>query len=112
MAKVKTTTSSEHSRKIRPALTPESEENQMMSLAVDLAKKQLLDGTASSQVITHFLKLASSKEKREAEMLESQIELLKAKTKALESAQRGEELFVNALNAMKSYTGHGDSDEY
>ena len=61
MAKVKSTDSSDRSRKIRPALTPEARENQMISLAVDLAEKQLMEGTASSQVITHYLKLGSTK---------------------------------------------------
>ena len=75
-------------RKLRPALTPEAEENQMISLAVDLAKKQLMEGTASSQVITHFLKLGSSKEKLEREKLEKENELLRAKTEALQSAKK------------------------
>lgn len=78
----------------------------MISLAVDLAEKQLLDGTASSQVITHFLKLGSTKERIEKEILEEQKELLKAKTEALQSAKRIEELYKNALDAMRSYSGN------
>lgn len=102
------------SRKKRPALTPEARENQMIALAVDLAEKQLLDGSASSQVITHYLKLGSTKERIEKEIMEKQKELLEAKTQSLQSAQKIEELYLNALNAMKNYSGQndGDSDEY
>jgi len=69
MKKAKAVTSSESSRKMRPALSPEARENQLVSLAVDLAEKQLRDGTATSQVITHYLKLGSTKEKIEKEIL-------------------------------------------
>lgn len=92
-------------RRRPPATTPEARENQMISLAVDLAEKQLEKGTASSQVITHFLKLGSVREKLEKEMLEQQKELLKAKTEAIHSGKRVEDLYVNALNAMRAYTG-------
>ena len=94
-----------------PATTPEARENQMISLAVDLAEKQLADGTASSQVITHFLKLASSKERIEKEILAEQKKLIVAKTDAIQSAKRVEELYVNALNAMRTYTGASGGDE-
>ena len=93
-------------RKIRPALTPEARENQMIALAVDLAEKQLLEGTASSQVITHYLKLGTTKEKLEREILEKQKALIEAKTENLQSAKRIEELYKNALDAMKNYSGH------
>ena len=96
-----------------PAKTPEARENQMINLAVDLAEKQLLDGTASSQVITHFLKLGSTKDKIEKEILQEQKELLKAKTEAIQSAKRVEELYENALNAMRSYSGQApQGDDY
>ena len=112
MAKVKSTDSSERSRKIRPALTPEARENQMISLAVDLAEKQLMEGTASSQVITHYLKLGSTKERLEKEKLEEENKLLRARTEALQSAKKSEELFEEAIKAMRSYSGNGDPDEY
>ena len=114
MAKVKKTDSSGSSRKIRPALTPEARENQMISLAVDLAEKQLMEGTASSQVITHYLKLGSTKERLEKEKLAEENKLLKARTEALQSAKRVEELYADAISAMKRYSGngHGDEDEY
>ena len=95
----------------RPALTPEARENQMIALAVDLAEEQLRNGTASSQVVTHYLKLGSSKEKLEKEILEKQKELIEAKTQTLQSAQRVEELYSNALSAMKKYSRHEESYE-
>jgi len=112
MKKAKAVTSSESSRKMRPALSPEARENQLVSLAVDLAEKQLRDGTASSQVITHYLKLGSTKERIEKEILEKQKELIEAKTQSLQSAQRIEELYKNALDAMRNYSGQGDPDDY
>jgi len=101
----------EPAKKMRPALTPEARESQMISLAVDLAEKQLLEGTASAQVITHYLKLGATTARLEKEKLERENELLKAKTKALESAERVEELYANAINAMKNYSGYGSEEE-
>ena len=112
MAKVKAASSSSSTRKRRPALTPESRENQMIALAVDLAEKQLMEGTASSQVITHFLKLGSSKAELEREKLAMENELIRAKTESIQSQKKMEEVYLNALNAMKRYSGHGDDDEY
>lgn len=82
----------------------------MISLAIDLAKKQLIEGTASSQVIAHFLKLGSTRDRLEREKLEKENELLRAKTEALQSAQRVEELYTNALNAMRRYSGEEEFD--
>lgn len=110
MQKARTASSSNSQKKMRPALTPEARENQLISLAVDLAEKQLMEGTASSQVITHYLKLGSTKERIEREILEKQKELIEAKTQNLQSAKRVEELYENALSAMRNYSGHGDSD--
>lgn len=113
MAKVKSESSS---KKLRPALTPEARENQLISLAVDCAEQQLRDGTASSQVLTHFLKLATAKANLEKEKLERENELLKAKTESLQSAKRVEELYENAIIAMRNYSGQGnggdDDDDY
>ncbi len=88
-----------------PATTPESRENQMISLAVELAESQLADGTASAQVISHYLKLGSSRERLEQERLGKENVLLDAKTEAIASGKRVEELYVTALNAMRSYAG-------
>ena len=98
-------------RKIQPALTPEARENQMISLAVDLAEQQLIDGTASAQVITHYLKLGTAKERLEREKLQKENELLIAKTKALESAERIEQLYAEAMQAFKSHGDIGDYEE-
>ena len=108
MAKVKT---SEPVKKIRPALTPEARENQMISLAVDLAEKQLQEGTASSQVITHYLKLGSMRERLEREKLAEENKLLRAKTKSIEEAADMKDLYANAIKAMARYSGNGDDDE-
>ncbi len=98
-------------RKIHPARSPEARENQIISLAMDLAEQQLIDGTASSQVITHFLKLGSTKEKIEKEILEKQKELIAAKTESLQSAKRIEELYEKAMDAMRDYRGQDDSND-
>ncbi|WP_443794514.1 hypothetical protein [Dialister hominis] len=92
-------------------MSVEARENQMIALAVDLAEKQLMEGTASSQVITHYLKLGSTKERLEKEMMEEQKKLLKAKTEALESAAEIKELYENALSAMREYSGHGGDEQ-
>lgn len=82
----------------------------MISLAVDLAEKQLLEGTASSQVITHFLKLGSTKAQVEKELLERQRDLAAAKTDSLKSQQKIEELYTEAMAAMRRYNGQEDLD--
>ena len=111
-AKVRKVSSSDTKSKYRPALTPEARENQLISLATNLAEQQLMDGTASSQVITHYLKLGTAKSQLELEKLKRENELLRAKTESIESSKRVEELYMNALNAMKNYSGHGgDSND-
>lgn len=112
MARVKKSDASGPYKKIRPALTPEARENQLISLAVDLAEQQLRDGTASSQVITHYLKLGTTRERLEKELLEREVELKKAKTESIQSAERIEKLYSEAITAMRNYGGRGDPDEY
>ncbi len=112
-ATAKGTKTSESTTSIRPPITPEAQENLMISLAIQCAEKQLRDGTASSQVITHYLKLGSSKEKIEKEILEKQKELIEAKTKNLNSSNEAKELYSRALVAFRKYSGAGDEeDEY
>ena len=111
MPKTKARKQSDVPEKMRPALSPEARENQLISLAVDLAEEQLRDGTASAQVVTHFLKLASQKEKLEREKLDSENRLLQAKIEALQSAQRVEEIYSEALRALIIYSGK-DQVEY
>jgi hypothetical protein len=95
-----------------PADTPEARENQLISAAVNLAEKQLLEGTASPSVITHYLRLASGRERLEREKLERENEVLRAKAEALESNRRTEELYSQAIEAMRSYSGLSDIDDY
>jgi uncharacterized protein YcaQ len=98
-------------RRRAPATTPEARENQLISAAIDLAEKQILEGTASSQVISHFLKLGSTKERIEKEILKEQKKLITAKTEAIQSQKKTEELYKNALDAMRSYSGRGGSED-
>lgn len=88
-----------------PASTPEERESQLIAAAVDLAEQQLRDGTATSQVITHYLKLGSTRERLEQERLDRENQLLDAKVDAMASAKRIEELYETALDAMRSYAG-------
>ena len=104
---------SDRVRKGRPALTPEARENQLIALAMNAAEQQLLDGTASSQVITHFLKLGTVKEQLEMEKIKRENTLLDAKVEALKSSRHIEELMEQALMAMRDYSGNsndGDDD--
>ena len=111
MAKA-TTKPTGNTRKTRPAINPEARESQMIAKAIDLAERQLEEGTASSQVITHFLKLGTERERLERERLAEENRLLKAKTKAIEEAAEIKVLYENALKAMRNYSGNGDPDEY
>lgn len=112
MAKGKVQTPPNPSPNRRPAIDPEARQNQMIALAVDLAEQQLRDGTASSQVITHYLKQSSIREQLENERLREENKLLRAKTEQLKSEKRSEELIEEALKAFKNYAGQGDPDEY
>lgn len=105
-------TKTEDIRNIRPALTPEAREGQLIALATDLVEKRLLAGTATSQEVVHFLRLGSMREKLERERLENENILLRAKTEALESQARTEELYANAIRAMQKYSSSGEYDEY
>ena len=108
---VRKANSSSSAKASRPALTPEARENQLVSLAVNLAEQQLRDGTASSQVITHYLKLGSTTAKLENEQLKRENAVLRAQTENLESVKHVEELYANAINALRNYGGQGECDE-
>lgn len=103
--------SSSNNGRMRPALTPEARENQLIALAINLAEKQLMEGTASSQVITHYLKLGSTRERLEKEILEKQKDLMEAKTQNLNTLSRMDELYENARRAIMRYNGKEDSEE-
>lgn len=102
------------SRPLRPATTPEGREAQLVSLAFDLVEQRIRDGTATSQEVTHFLKLGSSREQLEQQRLEHENQLLQVKREAIESQARVEELYKSALDAMRTYSGQvpQDTDEY
>lgn len=99
------------SSKRPPARTPEERENQLISAAFDLAERKILDGTASSQVITHFLRLGTERERLERDILRSQQKLVDAKTENLASTKRIEDLYLDAIAAMKHYNGSDRNDE-
>lgn len=100
-------------RRLPPAMTPEARENRLVSLAMDLAEERLLDGTASNQLIVHYLKLGTTKEQMEKEMMEKKMQNLDARTEAIESAKRVEELYGKAISAMQLYSGQQSyGDEY
>lgn len=105
------TKDTKRARKQRPAITAEERENQLIALAVDLAEQKLMDGTASNQLIVHYLKLGSTKERLEREMMVEQKKLLEAKTKAIESEEKREELYSKAIAAMTSYRSSAIDDE-
>lgn len=106
MPRVKVQEKSDRKFSATPALSLEDRENQMIARAVDLAEQQLIEGTASSQVITHYLKLGSTRERLEKERLQEENKLLRAKTEALKSSKNIEELFTNAIDAMRKYGGN------
>ena len=105
MASRRTSDSQPQPSRRKPATTPEGRENQMVALAVDLAEKQLTEGTASAQVISHYLKLGSSREKLEQERLARENELLAEKAEAMRAQVRVEQLYLDALDAMRTYAG-------
>lgn len=96
---------------VRSRRTVEGRENELISRAMDLAEKQIVEGTASSQVITHFLKMGSTRERMERERMERENELLRAKVERLQSESRSEELYERAINAFRGYSGGNIEDD-
>lgn len=99
-------------RRRRPATSPEERELELASAAYDLAEEQIRGGTASSQVITHFLKAGSGREELERQRIQHENELLAVKKTAIEDKARIEELFTSAIDAMRRYSGHGEEEEH
>lgn len=97
-------------RRQTPAITPEGREDQMIAYAINLAEEQLRNGTASSQVITHYLKLGSMRERMEKEKLKEEIKLLTAKTEAIKADREKNELYAQVIEAIRTYTPHGAED--
>ena len=112
MRKEKTDSQTEKSVHLRPGLTPEARENQLINLAMDRAEEKLVDGTASQQLIIHFLRLGSMKQQREMDALQKEIELKDAKIKSLERSDNAEQLFADAIKAMQIYKGESKDDIY
>lgn len=96
----------------KPAMTPEQDENECISLAFALAKEKLRDGTASSQLITEFIKAGSYKRELEIEELRSKVKLLETKCISLESQRRSEDIAEKALQAFRTYAGQVDDNEF
>ena len=96
----------------RPATTPEAMENQIIAAAYSLAKKQIIEGTASAMVITHFLKLGSAKEKLEQQLLAERTRLATAKTEKIDQDRKTDELYAEVIKAMKGYQGLDDEEDY
>lgn len=111
MASTRKTSDSNKPRR-PPATTPEAREKQLVALAVDAAEKQIREGTASSQVITHYLKLGSTREKLEQQRLMREVDLLEKKAEGMESAKRVEALYTEAIAAMKTYAGQEPNRAY
>lgn len=111
MAKVKAPPSDSPKRKTRPAITPEGRQNQMIALAEDCAEKQLREGTAPAQIIVHYLRLATEREKAELKKLETDNLLAQAKIEALKAEKSREEMFKAAIDAMRNYRGQGDPED-
>lgn len=110
MARAKKEKLSENTRTV-PATSIKAREDQLISLATDLAEKQLREGTASAMVISHFLKLGTTKASLEREKLEKENALLNAKTESLQSSKRSEELYTEAINAIRRYSGQDVSED-
>ena len=111
MSKRKAIDADELPRSLPPTLTVEGRENQLIAAAYDLAEKRILEGTASSQELTYFLKMGSSKTKLENEKLKEEVTHLRAKTSALEAQISNEALLDKALRAFRSYRGEDEDEE-
>lgn len=94
----------------RPARTPVAREKQLVNLAVELAEKQLREGTASVNVITHFLKMGSERERLERERLQKEMDLMVAKRESYETSKRLEQLYSEAMAAMRTYRSSSDEE--
>lgn len=112
MAKAKSASSPGDQRPRRPAINPEARMGQLVALAVDCAEQQLRDGTASSQVITHFLKYATREKELELQILEKQKDLIVAKTEQIHDQKRTDEMFREAIDAIRGYQGRNDPDDH
>lgn len=111
MAKVRQNNSTDSSKHMRPPISPEANESQMISLAMDLVRQRLIDGTASSQETTHFLKLGTEKAQLEKVKLQRETEMIAAKAESIKKQESSDELYREALKAFASYSGKGDPED-
>lgn len=102
---------SEKPKRIRPAITTEARENQLIALAMNEAERRILDGTASSQLLCHYLKIGTERERLEREKLKKDIELAEAKTEAIHEAQRSQEMYDSFMDALMRYRGDDDDEQ-
>lgn len=115
MASRRVTDPKEKKTRRPPASTPEARENQLIAKAYDLAEKQIEEGTASAQVISHYLRLGSSRERLEQRRIQMETELMEARAENLAAVRRSEELMADALNAFRAYSGQespADEDDF
>lgn len=105
---MKRTTNMDDSTPVLTATTAEGMENECIAMAYELVARRLKEGTASSAETVHFLKMGSAKERQEKERTAKELELMVAKKEALEASKHIEELYNNAIEAMRSYAGYGD----
>lgn len=94
-----------------PSQTLEGREKQLIDKAIRLAEKKIDDGTASNQIIVHYLKLATTREQKEKEILDLQMELMEAKTEAIRASERTEQLYKEAIEAFQRYSGVYDDKD-
>lgn len=99
-------------RKRAPALDPDAREAQLINLAMNRAEEQLQAGTASSQVITHFLRLATEKTKLERDKIAAEVALANAKVDAIRAQQTSEQMYQEALEAFRSYGSTAGFNNY
>lgn len=97
--------------KLPPAKTPEARESQILAKAWDLIEERILDGTASNALLVQCLRMGSTKERYEKDLITTRIENLQAKTQAIEAEKRVDELYAKALDAMRIYSGQRPFDE-
>lgn len=103
-------------RRRSPAKTPEERESMLIAMSLSRIEQQIADGTVSSQVLTHFAKLGSSRERLEQERLRNENEVLRKKVQTMEAAVDVKNLMEDALAAFKGYSGQPfydeDADDY
>lgn len=89
--------------KTTPPLSDKDHEAKLISLTLQMAEQQLIDGTASSQVMTHFLRLGSIRSKVELEKLRLENNLLTEKIQSEKMGQQLKEMFQDVMESLRDY---------